>query len=490
MKFKILAIIAVISSFHSVGFSQSNSVGSGIAADVTAGGGEYIDLGDVYNTLDFPVSVEAWVYPTSYDSYSSIISTDNGNVGSYYGFWFRFNSLGNLIFEIGDGSGSGGSDRRGKKTINVVSINKWSHVAVVANSITDITFYINGQEQTEVSTDGSSTVTNILHSANLASLCRQVTPSAEHYYHGKIDEVRLWNISLTELNLRGYMCKKLSGLEAGLLGYWKFDESYLGVSVSDHTVPAENGTLVGAITKITSGAPIGDVSMHTYAATYTGVTMNLNSPGGDIIKVNQIKNLPFGVQLYRVDENPYLTGGLGLHTNYYFGVFTADNAVAAKYSINYIYSYDNGVVDSFNEIGSKIYRRTDGSVPTWSNLSATLDTAANKLIRKNIATRNEFIFNYKANAKWSNIDLNLERGTAEFNIYPQPASDVLNLECELEISLVSIYNMDGQIVYAIEAGNNGTSISISVLNLPNGNYVVFAKLSNGSVASKKIVIAN
>ncbi len=469
---KLILFSLMIASINQL-IGQSNYIGSGISVQFSGTTGNYINLGDVYNDLNFPVTVEAWVKPTGWTpgGYSPIIATDIIGVGgSYYGFWFRFNSSGQLIFEIGDGSGAGGSDRRGKVTTSSVSLNKWTHVAVVATSVTDIKFYFNGVLQISNFTDGGASNTSILHTTYSANIGRQITPTTEHDFTGQIDEVRLWNVARTETQIRDYMCLKITTMPINLIGYWNFDESYVDATANDITTPAENGTTGGTVTKLTSGAPIGDARVYSYTADFTGVTLSLNSSGGDILKVNKIGNAPYGVHLYRVNFEPYSTAGLASIPNYYYGVFTADHATAAKYTINYLYSYDNGVVDSFNEVGSKIYKRLDGSVTMWTNLSALLDTGSNKLTKKNIATRDEFIFNYKANARFAET----EPSGLGFNlkVNPNPATSNIIVESVSQFEPIQIFDISGKLIKSYTANQIGEIIIIDISEFTPGIYIV------------------
>ena len=60
---------------------------------------------------------------------------------------------------------------------------------------------------------------------------------------GQIDEVRAWNIALTQTQIRDYMCKKLIGNETGLVGYWRFDETTGNTAFDSQTnVAPNNGT--------------------------------------------------------------------------------------------------------------------------------------------------------------------------------------------------------------------------------------------------------
>ncbi|TND07789.1 MAG: hypothetical protein FD123_2940 [Bacteroidetes bacterium] len=61
-------------------------------------------------------------------------------------------------------------------------------------------------------------------------------------FFGKIDEVRLWTKALTQAEIRDGMCRKLTGNENGLTGYWRFD-SVSGTTAADSSPAGRTGTL-------------------------------------------------------------------------------------------------------------------------------------------------------------------------------------------------------------------------------------------------------
>src|SRR5437762_6450505 len=69
--------------------AQSNFIGSGIALRFNGSSGNYVNLGDVYNSLNFPFSFEAWIAPHSYPANTGGIFGSDNNVSTYHGFWFR-----------------------------------------------------------------------------------------------------------------------------------------------------------------------------------------------------------------------------------------------------------------------------------------------------------------------------------------------------------------------------------------------------------------
>ena len=127
-----LSLLFCISILKSEG--QSNFIGAGIAMSFSGSPGNYVDLGDSYNSLNFPFSFEAWVQPTAYSSlYPGIFGCDNSASGNYYGFWIRIRTDHTFEVEFGNAMGAGYQYRRGFHTNDVVPLNNWIHLAVVCN---------------------------------------------------------------------------------------------------------------------------------------------------------------------------------------------------------------------------------------------------------------------------------------------------------------------------------------------------------------------
>jgi len=470
--------------------AQSNYIGSGISLQFNGNDGNYVNLGDVYNDLNFPLTIEAWVYPTAWTAagdYAGIMATDNASTGSYYGYWFRFNSSGKLIFEIGDGSGAGSTDRRGKVTTGSVALNTWTHIAVVATTVTDIKFYFNGVLQIANNTDGGASNTSIVHNSNEAAIGRHVTPFNEHNFIGKIDELRLWTGSRSQDDIKAGMCEKIITIPGNLTGYWNFDESYVSMSTTDVATPAQDGIVVGDVIKITSGAPIGDESIYKYTNDWSGSKLKLGSATDDYLMVKKIENNPLGMHLYRIDNVPYFTDGLSSYCGFYYGIFPVNGAVTVQYGISYNYTASNGVVTAENQPYSTLFFKNDGSVETWADMTATLDPVQNFIRESGNTTRKELIFNIQEPAFTQDQDQNKRPDHIQTTVvYPNPAKDVINISNVYANDRIFMTDMMGNTVYIRNISETNEVITINIAGLPPGIYMLLLSRQDILISEKLI----
>ncbi|MBI5764277.1 MAG: immunoglobulin domain-containing protein [Planctomycetes bacterium] len=114
------------------------------------------------------------------------------------------------------------------------NLGQWYHLAWVRTAGT-MRLYRNGQEVGSGPAAASS--------GNLTNLnFGYRTSNGNHPWNGQIDEVRIWNTSRSASQINANMNHSLVGNEAGLIGYWRFDEAS-GQVVTDGSVTANNGTL-------------------------------------------------------------------------------------------------------------------------------------------------------------------------------------------------------------------------------------------------------
>ena len=172
------------------------------------------------------LTIEAWVKPTG-NHWRNILMKGN------YGYGFAIDEGNRLRYWI-----SGGSSECLSSTGTVTSEHgQWQHVAVIVNDITT-TFYING---TKAGGHSRSTINN---NTGALTIGQQGTNCACNYFAGSMDEVRIWNRSLTEAEIAANaQGRKISAKnEPGLVGYWSLDEGS-GTTAKDNSSNGNHGTL-------------------------------------------------------------------------------------------------------------------------------------------------------------------------------------------------------------------------------------------------------
>lgn len=166
---------------------------------------DFIDL--TANSSNFkpplPVTISAWVEINDYDL-NNVFQNDF-TLNDYHGPWLNI-SNGQVNGHFGNGGGAGPQSRRSRTGTSVLDLNTWYHIAVVIRGAGDITIYINGKEDCGVY---SGTGGNIAYS--LADGILGVgTSTTSLYYHGKMDDVRLYSRDLTKDEIR-----ELCGVSSG-----------------------------------------------------------------------------------------------------------------------------------------------------------------------------------------------------------------------------------------------------------------------------------
>ncbi len=180
----------------------------------------------VYN--NDAVTIEAWINSTSANVEEVIVS---------WGSDAGLND--NVQLRMQEGKLQFGADVAGwTYVIGNTSINtgSWVHVAMVKNG-TSVSLYVNGQLDASGTMDKNPNVPNFFVGETYKNGSLQ-----GYYFPGKIDEVRIWNTVRSESQIRDNMMTTLTGTEADLAAYYRFDQ-YAGTTLYDITANGYNGTL-------------------------------------------------------------------------------------------------------------------------------------------------------------------------------------------------------------------------------------------------------
>lgn len=184
-------------------------------------------------------TIEAWIYPRSanYDRFISNFSGSASTPGDIVldGYATPDNGRGLRFLMTFPGTPN---VYKSISAVNVLNLNEWNHIAAVFDKGAMI-LYANGSQ---VATGSFGMETVPVNTANFV-LGEDNGGTVGEYLNGKMDDVRFWNISRTEDDIRAAMNVELTGFETGLFAYYRFDEG-TGTVLTDYSQNSNNGTLV------------------------------------------------------------------------------------------------------------------------------------------------------------------------------------------------------------------------------------------------------
>ncbi len=199
------------------------------------------------------LTIEAWIYVRDYgpDGYGGIAAWGRQQDASYELGVFGLNGEPQLLFTLNLG-------KPGYTAVlqsDVFSLNTWTHIAVVYDG-TFMKFYKNGlfvnsqQVNAPIQPGGDGAV---------FALSNLFTGNDQHA-DISMDEVRIWNVALSEQDIHCRMSRPLVTPQAGLLAYYPFDESE-GQFTADASGNGRDGVLgltaapeINDPTRVVSGA--------------------------------------------------------------------------------------------------------------------------------------------------------------------------------------------------------------------------------------------
>jgi hypothetical protein len=208
--------------------STSSQYATRVAASVTG----------IVFTDDY--TLEAWIKPESMTGAWQYIV---GRRSAAPGFALALTNLNQLATW-----GNNGAAEDSVSSYQSVPVGEWSHVAATMDlSGSIVALYING---IAVPYTYSNTAAASISQAGDLRIGSNSTGTET--FDGKISEVRMWNVVRTEAQIRANMGQPLTGVEAGLVGYWKLASNF-----NDSTANANNLTAVNGATSTSTDFPFG-----------------------------------------------------------------------------------------------------------------------------------------------------------------------------------------------------------------------------------------
>ncbi len=131
-----------------------------------------------------------------------------------------------------------------------IEFNTWYHAAVTYDGAT-WNLYLNGKLENQMFIGQLPQSLSIQHASIGSALNSVGTP--EGFFNGIMDEVRIWNIARSHLEIKSAMNSALSSSQTGLIARWGMNEA-CGISITDSSGNALNANVLNKNWYWTNGA--------------------------------------------------------------------------------------------------------------------------------------------------------------------------------------------------------------------------------------------
>jgi uncharacterized repeat protein (TIGR01451 family) len=154
------------------------------------------------------------------------------------------------------------------------NLNTWHHVAVTYNGGT-LSFYLDGVADGVVSGVPAPVSNSLDFRIGAPHVGCSGTCGLVEYFHGTIDEVRVWNVARSQAQIQGNMNRSLVAPQSNLVAYWRLDEG-TGTNAFDSSGSGLTSVLVNGPAWITSTFPFVPAAVTLPAGTNTNGLVTLN----------------------------------------------------------------------------------------------------------------------------------------------------------------------------------------------------------------------
>ncbi len=238
---RIISLLGCLMLTICLGVPSALAVNKALSLD---GDGDYVEIVDspILNNLESQITIEAWIRADGYPGeWMSIIYKGDEFEPDWanrsFTLWLNHNGY---IHFASAPSGSG--QMRLDSPNGSIQLDTWYHVSGIIDSVNhSMKLLINGNEVASRSFGNSIRVSSL--PLRIGWTHEENTPHSSTYssFTGQIDEVRIWNVARTQEEIQVTMNTMLQGDEAGLVGYWKFDDG----TTDDSSTSSNDGTLYG-----------------------------------------------------------------------------------------------------------------------------------------------------------------------------------------------------------------------------------------------------
>jgi hypothetical protein len=337
---------------------------------------EHVNLGDSLSgalaTTNF--TLETWIRFDNPSSDPSFIGNKNWASGANTGILWCWNGNGNLRFNFKPANGL-----RRDYDINVPDPAEWNHIAMVVDRKGNLTAYLNGIQAgtpINIAVDSGKTLDGTLP----IRIGQDGTGIYGPKFRGGMDELRIWNKTLSAAEIRANICRKVNGADTNLMAYYRMDETAGNVltNIASRYGAVFNGALMNNPQLIVSGAAIGDTSITIYPSGWANTSLSLSSAANGSLTIDSVESNTSAVHIYRLNSAPNYTNGIAQigGTNQYFGVFTPGNK---KATYRMVYNYANYPNAVSNSARLHLYNRNTNADTLWIQSPAVNTVATTRL---------------------------------------------------------------------------------------------------------------
>ncbi|WP_363317315.1 LamG-like jellyroll fold domain-containing protein, partial [uncultured Lutibacter sp.] len=226
---------------------------------------DYVDFGeDNYDLNTSAFSIEVWIKPELISGTQTIFSKRDANFsGSANGYDLRIDNLGEVSFNW---------NKTGKiYSSHKINTDRWYHIALTHSISGEYILYIDGVLMSSI---GGGSPKENGYKAILGAMDNSVSDVPLNYFNGWMDELRIWDVELTEDQLHQMMNQKIisspdvvgnvqgeiipvdiHGLSwTNLLGYYQMES--IGCGYLNSTTNLIHGKLKNITTSETQTAPL------------------------------------------------------------------------------------------------------------------------------------------------------------------------------------------------------------------------------------------
>ena len=223
---------------------------AGTALDLN-GTNQYASHAAINLSSNAAMSLEVWIRPNDMSARSNVTILRQQSNNNAVDWLLGFENNGTVL---AFGLTAGGLYQELKVPINPIDYadGNWHHLAATYDGAVKRLY----RDGALIGTNTQTGKVNYFGTLGTMGVSQTTGANLTNHFSGSIDEVRIWRITRTGVDINQGLNIRLTGAETGLAGYWRFDEGTGAVS-ADASGNGVNASIFNSPAWISSGAAIG-----------------------------------------------------------------------------------------------------------------------------------------------------------------------------------------------------------------------------------------